>query len=157
MKRTAFFLGMLLVIPAAPARAQDGPEDALAVVRRLFDAMRARDSVALRAVFHPEARLMTAFVDREGNPAVRVTPIDRFVTAVGGTTIALDERFWAPEVRVDGGLATVWGPYAFYADGKLDHCGIDAFQLALTTDGWKIIQIADTHRREACAGPPEGN
>ena len=157
MTRTLLLAGISLLLGPAPARAQDAQADVLAVVHQLFDAMRARDSVALRAVFHPEARLMTTFIDRAGSPAVRSAALDRFVTAVGSATVALEERFWDAEVRIDGGLATVWGPYAFYADGALDHCGVDAFQLARTAEGWKVIQIADTHRSEGCTGPPGGN
>jgi uncharacterized protein (TIGR02246 family) len=138
----------------APLRAQDSAAEVVAVVQRLFDAMRAKDTVALRAVFHPEATLTGLGRDQQGHVVVRAVPAARFIAGIAGATAHLDEQFWNPEVRIDGDLATVWTRYTFYADGALSHCGVDAFQLARMDDGWKIIQIADTRRREGCTGPP---
>jgi hypothetical protein len=125
----------------------DGPA---AVVHRLFDAMRERDTVAIREAFHPEGRLMTAGRDRDGAPVVQSATIDAFVRAVASARARLDERLSDVEVRVDEGLATVWARYRFYADTTFTHCGVDAFQLAQTPFGWKITQVADTRRREGC-------
>jgi hypothetical protein len=147
---------VMLFAALAPARlpAQDARADVVAVVQRLFDAMRTKDTVALRAVLHPEATLTGPARDQQGHVVVRVTPVARFIAGVAGAAAQLDERFWDPEVRIDGDLASVWTPYAFYADGALTHCGVDAFLLARMDDGWRIIQIADTRRREGCTGPP---
>ncbi len=147
---------LMLLAGLAPARlpAQDATADVIAVVQRLFDAMRAKDTVALHAVLHPEAILSGPARDQQGHVVVRAVPVARFIAGVAGATAHLDEQFWDPEVRIDGDLAAVWTPYAFYADGTLTHCGVDAFLLARMDDGWRIIQIADTRRREGCTGPP---
>ena len=58
-------------------------------------------------------------------------------------------------MRIDDNLATVWNQYAFYLGDTLHHCGVDAFQLFRSSDGWKIIQVSDTQRTEGCEGPPE--
>jgi len=143
-----------LVRPAPAAGQQADAEQVLAVVRQLFDAMRTKDTVALRGTLQAEARLMSAGRDQAGNPVVRADPIDGFIQSVGSATRHLDEKIWDPEIRIDGNLATVWTWYAFYVDGTFSHCGVDAFQLARTADGWKIIQIADTRRREGCPETP---
>ena len=57
-------------------------------------------------------------------------------------------------MRVEDNLATVWNRYAFYYDGQLHHCGVDSFQLARTMQGWKVIAIADTQRRQGCEDAP---
>ena len=65
---------------AAPAGAQDPAGDqaaVLGVVKRLFDGMRAGDSGAVRATFHPQALLATT-VTREGSAAVRIDTVDAF-------------------------------------------------------------------------------
>ena len=65
----------------------------------------------------------------------------------------LRQEIWDPEVRIAGGLATVWAPYAFYAGDRLTHCGEDALQLAKTDvgwPGWKILAVADTVSTEDC-------
>ena len=33
----------------------------------------------------------------------------------------------------------------------LSHCGTDAFQLLRTTEGWRIVALADTYQAEGCA------
>jgi hypothetical protein len=35
-------------------------------------------------------------------------------------------------------------------DGEFSHCGVDAFILVLTEDGWRILSIADTRTTEGC-------
>lgn len=133
-----------------PLAAQSPAEEVVAVVERLFDGMRARDRAMLESVFHESARLMGAG-EREGEPFVSETPIARFIETVASSEGALlDERIYDPEVRVDGNLATVWVAYDFYRGEEFSHCGYDAFQLARTGEGWKIIQVADTRRVSGC-------
>jgi hypothetical protein len=72
----------------------------------------------------------------------------------GGTEV-WDEPVWDPVVQVRDNLATVWIKYAFYLDGEFSHCGVDAFMMARTGDGWKIIALADTFQQEDCELPPE--
>jgi hypothetical protein len=50
----------------------------------------------------------------------------------------------------------VWAKYAFFLGDRFSHCGIDAFQLHQTADGWKIFQLTDTQRSEGCEMPPSG-
>ncbi len=143
----------LLATAASPAVAQTGPAaerpvDAVrATVARLFDGMRARDTAAVRAVFHPEARLMRS-LQQNGAYRLAETPIGAFVAALGQSEITWDERVGEVEVRVDDGLATAWMPYRFYAGDLLSHCGVNAVQLARDGDEWRIVQITDTSRRD---------
>lgn len=140
--------------PALPVNGSPADEaEVLAVVQALFDAMRARDSVAMADLFHDRARLMSAVAREDGVEMVRETPIAAFVRSVGQAEAHLDERTGGEEVRVDGSLATAWTPYAFHLDGEFSHCGVNAFQLVRTDGAWKILQITDTRRQDAC---PEG-
>ena len=63
------------------------------------------------------------------------------------------ERIWDPDVRVHGSIATVWAPYDFWTDGKFSHCGVDAFDLIKTSDGWKISGGAFTMEAKCPLGP----
>ena len=124
----------------------------LAAIKSLFDGMRAGDSAKVRAAFHPDAQLSTAVV-RNGTPAVEVDSLAKFLRAVGTPhDIVWDERTHDEEVRIDGTLAQVWAPYEFWAGPKFSHCGVDAFMLAKTTAGWRIIALSDTRRRTGCQG-----
>ena len=148
----ALLLAALLA--AAPASAQDADPDAevRATIARLFDGMRAKDTVAVRSTLHPQARLMTSG-SMSGERGVAETPIGAFVRAVGGAPVELDERLSDDyPVLVDDGLAVAWTPYRFYAGGQFSHCGTNAFTLALADEGWKILQVVDTRRRD-CPEP----
>jgi len=136
------------MLMAQEENAEAGVVKALA---QMFDGMRAADSTALAAVFHPEARLMTVD-ERSGSPEVRSTPIAAFISQIGKAEAGqLDEKLYRTEVRVDGALATAWTEYGFFFQGKFSHCGVNAFQFARNGDGnWQIIQIIDTRQREGC-------
>ena len=156
--RLALVLALSLVASSA-ARAQGAAEDrraVVAVVQKLFDGMRAGDSAAVRATFHPQALLATAAL-RKGVAAVELDTVDAFVRAVGTTHQEVwDERVRATRVEIDGPLASVWAEYSFYAGAKFSHCGIDAFQLARDGDAWLIVALTDTRRRTGCPDRPTG-
>jgi hypothetical protein len=142
---------------AAPARAQAGGEreaEVLGVIEKLFQAMQARDTAAIRDVFDPTARLLRA-PTRQSATAVQVSTVDQFVNSIANAPAAseLIERIYSPEIRIDGNLATVWTFYTFHMGEQFSHCGIDAAQLFETSAGWKIVSLADTSRRENCTPP----
>lgn len=135
---------------SAPVATTADTQDVLATVTRLFDGMRARDTAMIRSTFAPGAELVGAGV-REGKPGVAPTSADEFIRIVGSATgPQWDERIYKTEIRIDGTLAAVWTGYDFYLGDKFSHCGVDAFQLAKFPEGWKIIALADTRRREGC-------
>ncbi len=147
----------IAALPAAHAQDPAAQRSAvLAVVRRLFDGMRAGDSAAVRATFHPRALLASAAV-RKGTPVFEVDTVDAFVRAVGTPhDVMWDERVRGTRVEIDGPLASVWAEYSFYAGPKFSHCGIDAFQLARDGDIWRIVALTDTRRRDGCPDQPAG-
>ena len=146
--------------PAQPAQDRqtasramnDAQREVFAVVQRLFDGMRAKDSTRMRATLHPEARLVTTGL-RDSVPMVGLVSPTQWLGGIANAKAALlDERLRNPVVHVDAGLASVWAEYSFYIDDKLSHCGVDLFHLVRTAEGWKIIDLADTRHREGC--PP---
>src|SRR5690606_31237409 len=126
-----------------PAATRDS---VVAVARTLFDGMRAHDSTMVRSTFAPGARF--ASVDRNGN--VAFTPADDFIAGVGRPGAPWDEQMYDVEVRVDGGIATLWTFYTFSLGTELRHCGHDAMQLLRTREGWKIVSLLDTRQTEGC-------
>jgi len=150
----------LLLCGCAPRRAGPAPappaEEAavLAVTDRLWEAMRAGDSTAARSVFYPGAT-MASVAPRDGVPTVQRGSVDRFVQAIGTPHDEVwNEVVWNEEVRVDGDLATAWMDYAFLLGETFSHCGVDAFHLIRTPEGWKIFHLADTRRQEPCERGP---
>src|SRR6056297_2332102 len=112
----ALLLTALVISPRANAQptTADDAGAVMAPIHDLFDAMRAADSSAVRAAFHPTATLRTVGTNRDGVMGVFETPLDRFVAAMTGEHPVYDERLGEAEVRIDGDLAAVWVPYAFY-------------------------------------------
>lgn len=152
MKGVAVTLGLMTLnlLIVMPAVAQTPEEEVTSVVDALFDAMRAGDSTAVRSVFTPDAQLHSTGV-REGEPYRRTIPADRFVEAVGTPhEETWDEKIWDVEVRVDDPLATVYTRFAFYLGDEFSHCGVNAFHLHRTAEGWKIFHVADTRREDRC-------
>jgi len=148
----ALLLTALVISPRANAQptTADDAGAVMAPIHDLFDAMRAADSSAVRAAFHPTATLRTVGTNRDGVMGVFETPLDRFVAAMTGEHPVYDERLGEAEVRIDGDLAAVWVPYAFYLGDTFSHCGTNAFQLARTGGVWSILHVTDTRRPDNC-------
>jgi len=159
MRRSCLLALMLLAAPPGAVGAQP-PSDTAAVVRAaqsLFDAMGRRDTTAIRAVLLPHAQLVG--IRSAADSVVRPTSADQFVRAFAPGGPPMLERMWAPEVRFEGPLASIWAPYDFYREGRFSHCGIDAFHLIRRPDGWKIAGIVYTVQPTGCPpnplGPPD--
>ena len=149
-------LALATLAPASVAFAQSAPmtgeaaDGPLAAVQALFDAMAAHDVAAARKLMAPGTQMLVVRPDG----TLHVGDEARFIEALGKDAASWQERSWDARVTVDGPMAQVWAPYDFHLDGKLSHCGTDAVTLAHGTEGWKIIAIAYTMRREGCeAGP----
>jgi hypothetical protein len=134
----------------APAQSTDH-DAAYAVVTRLFDAMRARDTAAMRAAFAPGASLQSVSA-----ASIRTDDISAWISSVAAAPagLVLDERLANQIIQVNGPLASIWVDYWFFAGDRFSHCGVDAFVLAKQGETWRIISVADTRQREGCAPAP---
>jgi hypothetical protein len=92
---------------------------------------------------------------RDGVPSVNASPMDGFIASIAGQSQGANERVFAPEVRIDGNLASVWTFYTLHVGERFIHCGYDAFQLLRVGDAWKIVNVADTRRTERCEPPKD--
>lgn len=145
-------LFLLTVGLALSSHAQ--PDEAAAVtevVNRLFKAMYTNDTTLFKSAFAENVTMARVLRNKEGKPVLQQSEgISGFVKAIAKPNPkgALTEEMWNIKVEVDGDLAQLWCDYAFYAGNTFSHCGVDAFQLHKTADGWKIFHLADTFREE---------
>jgi hypothetical protein len=139
-----------LVVGAGPAASQEGPGPG-EVVELLFRHMKAGDADAMQALMHPDVRLVSTGV-RDGAPYTQVMAVDRWLGGVRSSTRELDERIYDTVVHTEGGLASVWTRYDLFVDGTHSHCGVDDVLLVRTSEGWRIIHLADTRSTEGCRG-----
>ena len=66
------------------------------------------------------------------------------------------ERMWAPKVFCHERIAVVWTSYDFHRNRQFSHCGVDAFTLIKTEQGWKIASIVYTVEKNGCPESPLG-
>lgn len=151
MRSRSFIAAVLLLAPGAAAAQSPDHDAAYAVVTKLFDGMRTRDTAGMRAAFAPSARLQGVGANGIRNDDISVW-INSVASAPAG--VVLDERLANPVVQVSGDLASVWVDYWFFAGDRFSHCGVDAFVLARQAGVWKILSVADTRQREGCAPAP---
>ena len=127
-----------------------------AVINRLFTGMHQADSTMVRSVFAADVTMVTVMRTKEGTPTLRKDSVDDFIKAVGQKQPEpLTEEIWNVKIQIDGDFAQAWCDYAFYVGHRFNHCGVDAFHLIKTTEGWKIFHLADTRRKVDCHVPEE--
>ena len=140
------------------AQSSDAEQDAvLKTVQTFFDTMSAKDVEGARAILQPQGRFH-AMRMRDGKPDVRAFSNEEYFADLQASKQKMRERIWNPEVRVHGLIATFRAPYDFWIDGKFSHCGVDAFDLIKTEDGWKIaggVYTLESQMRAEPARPAE--
>lgn len=143
-------LAALAFLPCA-LEAQTEKAAVQKVIETMFDGMRAGDSSMVHSAFMDEAAMQTIAANREGQIKLRDEKLIDFLNAVGTAHDQVwDERILSYEIKIDGAMASVWTPYEFYAGKQFSHCGVNSFQLMKGKEGWKIIYLVDTRRREGC-------
>ena len=145
---------ILCAVAPAIAHAQGAADrdPVLKTVQAFFDTMTAKDVDGARKILMPQGRFHAVRM-RDGN--IRSFSNEEYFADLQSAKRVMRERMWNPEVRVHGAIATVWTPYDFWIDGKYSHCGIDAFDLVKTDEGWKIAGGSYT-LEEKCEPSPLG-
>jgi len=139
----------LLTLITVNALAQSDESAVKEAVNTLFSSMKKGDTAQIRKVFYSSSLLQTVVRNREGKTVVITEPLDSFLVAVGKPHKEVyDERITFDVLRIDADLAMVWAPYKFYIGERLNHCGVDVFQLIRVDKEWKILYLVDTRRRD---------
>jgi hypothetical protein len=150
---------LLVTLAAVPAAAQDHAAHAshhpapalhdsiMAPIKAMFDGMRAHDSAMVRSAFVPGAQFSRP---PEPGRAHGYTTLEQFLGAVGRPGAPWDEQIYDVEIREDGGMASVWTFFTFHLGERFSHCGVNAFLVVRTGEGWKISGLADSNRRTGC-------
>lgn len=128
---------LLLLSSSAFAQSSSDRDDVLKAVQVFFDTMTARDVEGARKILQPQGRFHATRM-RDGKPDIRAFSNEEYFADLQAAKTKMQERIWNQEVRIRGTIATVWAPYDFWIDGKFSHCGIDAFDLIKTEEGWKL-------------------
>jgi hypothetical protein len=151
MKKTLAVLGLTLALcacaAAQAARKEGDKQSAIAVANQLFEAMRAKNAEAIRALFMPEGQLVAIDKPRTGSgpSTTRVFTPEAFAKRISEAKAPeFKEKMSRFNVQIFGDMALVFGPYTFHVGEKFSHCGTNSFHLVRTPDGWKIANAAST-------------
>lgn len=135
----------VLARPACDAAAESDVRD---VVERFRAAISRGDGDTLRALFLPQGGTWLSMDHRADETAVRLaTPImkpgayEDFAKAVERNPGRHEEVFSDIEIRTDGTVASVDFDFVYAVDGKPVNRGLEAWQLAKTESGWRIVSL----------------
>ena len=153
MKRPTIIFILILSCFSVKLFAQNlAEEEAIKkTINNLFTGMRNADSSMVRSAFNQGAILQTIGKTKEGNGIVRLTDLNAFIASIAKPHPEIyDERIIFTKILIDDQLAIVWTDYQFYIGDKFSHCGVNSFQLVKVNDGWKIVYLIDTRRKDKC-------
>ncbi len=136
------------LVPHMPETAEDS---VMAVISKMFTAMKNADPELLKSCFADSMVLQTISKNKEGMLIVRNDNPAGFIDFIRKESPGnADERITFDVVKVDGPLAIAWTPYNFYYKGQFSHCGVNSFQLVRFNSEWKIQYLIDTRRKQGC-------
>lgn len=149
---TTALLLILLTCTLAIAQNKNEEDAVKATINLLFDGMRNSDTTMIRKAFASKNTMQTIAKNKDGKFVVKTENIDNFIKSIAMPHAEkYDERIVFTKILIDANLASVWTDYKFYVGDKFSHCGVNSFQLFKDEDGWKIIYIIDTRRKDSCS------
>lgn len=135
-------------------QAQDKSEEdnVKAVINTFFEGMHTKDSAKIAKTLHADVKFQTTFTNKSGKNVLRTHSVERFLNDVGDkkNKNMYFEKLLSYDIRVNGNLASVWTPYEFYLNEKLNHCGANSFQLFNNNGAWEIVFLFDMRKYENC-------
>lgn len=122
------------------------------VVETFFQGFHNRDTALVASTVATGAQLATVGRDAKGKTFYRVEDFQKFIRSLHGLpdSIPFQEKLTSFVIQVDRNLASAWVGYEFWWDGRLSHCGHNAFDFVDFEGQWKIVHLIDTREREGC-------
>lgn len=130
-------------------------DEILMVVQKFFDSMAARDTSMAREILLLDGQYYGVREDLDKLYIKRKTHHD-YIESLSDIEDEYIERIWEPTVMVHDRIAVVWAQYDFHINYEFAHCGVDAFTLIKTQDGWKIAGTIYTLEPDGCDQSPLG-
>lgn len=142
-KLFTIFVVVLVILTSNIAIAQSEEEAVITAVQKFFYAMSARDTSATLAVLLREGQYFSIRED-SSQISIRNTTHTEYLNNLATSNENWLEKMSKPEVLVHNRVAILWTEYDFHQNGQFSHCGVDAFSLLKTAEGWKIVGIIFT-------------
>jgi hypothetical protein len=137
--------------PAGPIPAPDADEQlVMRPVSAVFAGIAARDPAAINAQLVPGGSATIVTEQPNGGRTIQRSMWPEAIGRFQPGPEKFEERLSDPAIESDGSVALVWGSYVFLIDGKVNHCGIDHFDLVRDNNGWKIANVTFSERTIGC-------
>ena len=149
-KITAAIILTLTVSLFASAQKTDDAKDTVAVVNKMFAEMANHNPAAIAELYTKEATLTAVIRRKDGKNAITAFTGEAFSKNFAEKKGEIHEEMYAPEVKLYGDLALVFGRYVFFVNGKISHCGVNAFHMVRTDAGWRIASASTTIDPTSC-------
>ncbi|MBS1796151.1 MAG: hypothetical protein JSS81_20025 [Acidobacteria bacterium] len=140
----------LLVSLSVFAQKTPDARDAAAVVDKLFAEMASHNPAGVADQFTKDSNLTAVIRTKDGKFVVRSFSGEAFSKNFAEKKNEIKEDMYDREIEAFDNLVLVYGRYVFFVDGKVSHCGVNAFQLVKTEAGWKIANASSTIDPTAC-------
>ncbi|WP_199118589.1 nuclear transport factor 2 family protein [Pedobacter sp. ASV28] len=152
MKKVLIITICYILLGQAHAFPQSRAEnDIRTTINNLFNGMKNNDTTLIRKAFADKNIMQTIVKTKDGKAILKTESLDNFIKSISRPrTEKYDERITFTKILIDDHLASVWTDYKFYVDDQFSHCGVNSFQLLKSEDGWKIIYLIDTRRKDSC-------
>lgn len=147
-----FLILSLVFVQNICAQRNTAEDKAKLMITTFFDGFHQGDVAKMQSVMAPDIIMQRTFTDNNGVNRVATSSVESLLEAVQNrpTSQKWDERLLSFKISFDGNLAHVWTPYEFWVNDTFSHCGANSFTLANTENGWKIIHLVDSRRKESC-------
>lgn len=133
--------------------AQDPQEaEVQRVIETFFNGFHTQDSSTMQSTVGDSPVLQTIGRNKDGKLRIRSENMDDLIKSILSIpdSINFQEKIKSYSIRIDGAMANAWTPYEFWINDTFSHCGVNSFQLFNDGEGWKIIYLIDTRRRDNC-------
>jgi len=144
---TIFTLSISISVFAQKA---DDAKESMAVVNKMFTEMANFNPAAIADLFMKDSNLTAVIRKKDGTNLIEAFTGETFSKNFAEKKGVIKEDMYAPEVKVYDNLALIYGRYVFFVNGKISHCGVNAFHLVKTDTGWKIANASSTIDAAAC-------
>lgn len=121
-------------------------------IHTFFEGLQKGDTILVNQSINSTLKLQTIFKSKEGLNVLKTETKEDFFNSISkkDKDDVWLEKLMSMNIKVDGGLASVWIPYEFYFNSKFSHCGVNSFQLFNNNGTWEIIYLVDTRTKKDC-------
>jgi hypothetical protein len=139
-------------LPPANPLPPPGTDEAAVIrpIEAMFAGLAARDADAILAEVRPEGGATVAVERADGTHAIKHLSWADYAAGIKPGPERYEERLRDVAIDMDGDIAMVWAPYVFLVDGKVQHCGVDHFDLVRENARWKVLNVTWSQRTTGC-------